>query len=122
MDYSSGVRQRFDRPKAVADDDALAAGVGGEAADRSLNVWVRFIVAASDGRLVNVRYNAFGCPHLIAACEWVAEKLEGEPEAALRQIDLQLLSRELDVPREKFGKLLRIEDALGDCAEQLGLA
>lgn len=119
MDYSSGVRWRFDNPRAPAPVDEAARTVIGTAADRSLNVWLRFVVAATGGRVASVRYNVYGCPHVIAACDRVAEMLEGQPISALRQLDLDRLSRELDVPREKFGKLLRIEDALSECAGQL---
>ena len=119
MDYSSAVRRRFDHPREPAVADRSATTVVGAAEDRSLNVWIRFVVAVADGRLASVRFNAYGCPHLIAACDRAAEVLEGRPVDALRGLDVGQLSRELDVPREKFGKLLRVEDALSECARRL---
>ena len=60
MDYSAEVRQRFDNSREPAAGDAAAATVSGAAADRSLNVWVRFVVAAAGGRITSIRYNAYG--------------------------------------------------------------
>ena len=119
MEYSSAVRQRFECPSAVDGSDDSNWTVAASADDRSLNVWVRFAIEVTDGAISAVAYNAFGCPHLIAACDWVAEWLRGRDCPALRAVPLERVARELDVPREKFGKLLRLEDALAGCAAQL---
>jgi NifU-like protein involved in Fe-S cluster formation len=117
MEYSSAVRRRFEHPSAVAGTSFGSAAAS--AGDRSLNVWIRFVVSISDNAIEGVQYNVFGCPHLIAACDWVAEWLRGRDAAALRSVPLATLVDELEVPREKYGKLLRLEDALIQCAEQL---
>jgi len=116
MDYSSEVRQRFSAPDR-AGDIAPAAGVvvEGVAEDRSLSVWVRFQIQITDARMERVRFRAFGCPHMLAAADCVAGMLEGQPLAALDNLDMQALAAELELPREKFGKLLRLEDALQAC-------
>jgi NifU-like protein involved in Fe-S cluster formation len=119
MEYSCAVRQRFECPSAVDGTDDSNWTAAASADDRSLNVWVRFAVEVTDGAITDVAYNAFGCPHLIAACDWVAEWLLGRDSAALRELPLDRLEAELAVPREKFGKLLRLEDALIGCAAQL---
>jgi NifU-like protein involved in Fe-S cluster formation len=93
--------------------------VSGEAEDRSLNVWVRFFVRATGGRLQKVWYEVFGCPHTIAAAAVAAEWLEGRDAEALDEWDARAAARALEVPREKLGKLLRIEDALRACAREL---
>jgi NifU-like protein involved in Fe-S cluster formation len=119
MEYSCAVRHRFEHPSAVAGTDDSNGTVTASAEDRSLNVWIRFEVAVADGAIARVAYNVFGCPHLIAACDWAAEWLRGRDRAALRQLPLERLARETDLPREKFGKLLRLEDALTACAGRL---
>jgi NifU-like protein involved in Fe-S cluster formation len=120
MDYSSEVAQRF---RSAQRAGALALEtrsiVSGEAEDRSLNVWVRFFVRAKGGRLQKVRYEVFGCPHTIAAAAGAAEWLEGRDAGALDEWDARDAARALEVPKEKLGKLLRIEDALRACGREL---
>jgi NifU-like protein involved in Fe-S cluster formation len=119
MDYSSEVRRRFLAP-ARAGDISQDAGdvVEGAAEDRSLNVWFRFQAQLQDRRIARVRFRAYGCPHAVAAADAVAEMLEGEPVDAMSDLDLDAIAARLAVPREKFGKLLRIEDALAECKAQ----
>ncbi|HEY7672515.1 MAG TPA: iron-sulfur cluster assembly scaffold protein [Gammaproteobacteria bacterium] len=120
MDYSSEVAQRFRSSQRAG---ALAGETGsivcGEAEDRSLNVWVRFCVRAHGGRLQKVQYEVFGCPHTIAAAAAAAEWLEGRDAGALNAWDAHVTARALEVPTEKLGKLLRIEDALRACGREL---
>jgi NifU-like protein involved in Fe-S cluster formation len=120
MDYSSQVLRRFRSPLRAG---ALAAGlpgtVRGEAEDQSLNVWVRFHVQAPGGRIAAVGFEVFGCPHAVAAAAAAAEWLEGREASALAAWDVHAAARALDVPTEKLGKLLRIEDALLACWQEL---
>jgi len=116
MDYSSEVVRRFRSPRragVIAED--TPGVVSGEAEDRSLNVWLRFQVQVRDRRVDVVRFQAFGCPHTIAAADWIAERLEGDDVKALAELDVHAAARALAVPIEKLGKLLRIEDALVAC-------
>lgn len=123
MDYSSDVLRRFDSPANAGCLDADAAGlVAAEAEDRTLNVWVRFQVQVEHGMIRDVRFQAFGCPHTIAAADYAAESLRGRPAAALRQLDVGRIGRDLAVPTEKLGKLLRIEDAVLGCGERAGVS
>jgi len=116
MEYSSAVRQRFEHSHAQIAASEPESTFAASAADRSLNVWIRFAVSVRRDTVTDVEFSVFGCPHLIAACDWTAEWLRGRPVAALRELPLEAISAELDVPREKFGKLLRLEDALIACA------
>jgi len=119
MDYSSEVVRRFGSPGRVGElAKDLAGVVAGAAEDRSLSVWVRFQVQILAGRIERVRYQVYGCPHTIAAVSWVAEWLEGSEPEALAQLDVQMLAKRLDLPVEKMGKLLRIEDALQACRHE----
>jgi nitrogen fixation NifU-like protein len=120
MDYASEVVRRFDaglKAGRLADD---APGVVcGEAEDRALNVWVRFYVQVLDGRVTAARFQVFGCPHTVAAASWAAEWVEGRDARSLAELDVQEGARTLDIPVEKMGKLLRIEDALLACKRKL---
>ena len=117
MEYSSEVVRRCDAPRRVGELPHATPGLSsGEAEDRSLQVWVRFDLQVQNGVIQTVRFEAFGCPHTVAAADLVAERLEGQPVHAARRVNAQELMKALDVPVEKLGKLLRIADAAAACA------
>lgn len=123
MDYSAEVERRFDSPAGagnVAGDGPRVAG--GEAEDRILNVWVRFEVQVDGETIREARFRVYGCPHTIAAASWTAESLRGASVSALERLDVEGMQRALNVPKEKLGKLLRIEDAVRACGAQLSAA
>lgn len=116
MEYAPEVRRRLGSPGRSGLLDPSGRGrASGEAEDRSLNVWVRFEVQSVDGSVRAVRFQAYGCPHFIAAADWVAEQLEGRPTRSLGEPGIRSAQAALDVPTEKLGKLLVIEDALAAC-------
>jgi NifU-like protein involved in Fe-S cluster formation len=116
MEYSSEVVRRFDAPGRAGElPHGMPGLVTGEAEDRTLHVWVRFQLQVIDGVIHTVRFEAFGCPHTVAAASRIAESIEGRPVAEVRDTDVGALREELGVPVEKLGKLLRIEDALAAC-------
>ena len=84
--------------------------VHGEAGREQRGTRVRFTLKFHEGELVEARYHAYGCPHTLAVCEWLAGALEaghlpstGGPAHWCRT---------LDVPIVKLGRLLVVEDAL----------
>ncbi len=116
MDYSAEVQRRFATARAAAGDAGeLADAVRGEAGDRALNVWARFLVQSSAGRIDAVRFQVYGCPHTVAAADWLAERLRERPVAELARWDVHALAAELEIPLEKFGRLLVLQDALAVC-------
>jgi NifU-like protein involved in Fe-S cluster formation len=121
MDYSPDVERRFGSPAAAGDIELGGPGlrVSGDAEDRTLNVWIRFEVQVHDRTIREARFRAYGCPHTIAAASLAAESLRGAPVSALERLDVEGVLHTLNVPREKLGKLLRIEDAMRACAQRL---
>jgi NifU-like protein involved in Fe-S cluster formation len=120
MEYSPEVRRRLARPRCrglPADDGD--AGVRAMAEDRSLNVWICVQVKATGGSIASVCYEAYGCPHFLASADWLAEHLEGRAVAALTEPVAREVAAVLDVPTEKLGKLLVVENVLATCAERL---
>lgn len=116
MEYSSEVRRRFPAPaRAGAIHSQAGSTVAGAAEDQSLRFWVRFQVELTGARIGRVRFQAYGCPHSLAAADLLAAELEGKPIEAMTRIDLEDLAARIGLPREKQGKLLRIEDALRAC-------
>jgi len=120
MEYSPAVLRSFEAPHRVSELPRDAPGwVLGEAEDRSLHVWIRFQLEVQEGIVRSARFQVFGCPHTIAAANLAAEWLEGRSVDEARRLDLKALSGHLDVPTEKLGKLLRIEDAIAACWQGL---
>jgi len=120
MDYGSEVEQRFGSPSRVgAFEEGTPGLVSGEAADRTLNVWIRFQVQVLDGVICAARFNVYGCPDTVAAVDWAAEWLEGRPSEALEGLDMRERHEALGVAVEKLGKLLLIEDAAAQCWREL---
>ncbi|HWW20434.1 MAG TPA: hypothetical protein VNZ06_06490 [Steroidobacteraceae bacterium] len=97
-----------------SDSDEEHAGewrlVEGEAGHREHGTRVRFILRLRGSQLVGARYYAYGCPHTLAVCEWLAERLEAGEMAALGAPADWCAS--LGVPIVKLGRLLVVEDAL----------
>jgi NifU-like protein involved in Fe-S cluster formation len=117
MEYSPEVRRRLEQPeRRGVRENAADAPVCGRADDRSLNVWVCMQVEVADGTVVAARYEAYGCPHFLAAADWIAASIEGRPVAALNEPVAREAAGALEVPTEKLGKLLVVEDALAACA------
>ena len=119
MEYTPEVVRRFDSPRRAGELRAGLPGlVSGEAEDRTLQVWVRFQLQVIDGVVRAARFAAFGCPHTVAAASCAAERLEGRLVSDVARLDMRAIERELGVPIEKRGKLLRIEDALAACGRE----
>ncbi len=116
MDYNSEVQRRFYSPEGAGEFAEGTPGLAtGEAEDRTLNVWVRVQVQVVGTVIRSVRFRVFGCPHMLAAAGWVAEALQGREANALRELDMHEIRKTLDLPLEKLGKLLVLEDALQAC-------
>lgn len=116
MEYTQAVARHFDAPERVGELPEGTPGlVSGESEDRSLHVWVRFQLKVVAGVVRAVRFQAFGCPHTVAAASLVAAWLEGRSVELARALDARALCGDLAFPVEKLGKLLRIEDAVAAC-------
>ncbi len=100
-------------PAAGAPADACGFAVG-EAGSMHQGTWIRWLLKIDSGRIAEARYQAYGCPHTLAACEWLHRHLPGRaattnsvlPEGAAG------LAAAVGAPPEKLGRLLIIEDAL----------
>jgi hypothetical protein len=83
----------------------------GCAGQRQQGTWVQFDIEIAATRCLDARFLAFGCPHTIAAAAWVAERAVGGVLHAALPEPVAALARRFDVPAEKFGRLLIVEDA-----------
>ncbi len=117
MNYSELTRRYFDNAATAA---GVLGGVHvgrGAAGSRRNGTWVQFDVEVEPGRgaqaprIAAVRFLAFACPHTIAVAAWVAERSVGADCAAVLPESVHALRLRFEVPEEKLGRLLVVEDA-----------
>jgi nitrogen fixation NifU-like protein len=65
-----------------------------------------------DDIIVEMRFRARGCPHLLAAAEAICRDREQAAVAGLSVFDASELIQKLAIPVEKTGRILLLEDAL----------
>jgi hypothetical protein len=116
MKYSDLTRRYFELTPAlgVLLRDGMSAAQGvfrGSAGQREGGTWVQFDVQVRGGRVLDARFLAFGCPHTIAVASWVAEQASGGPLHAELPEPVLALAERFEVPRDKLGRLLIVEDA-----------
>jgi NifU-like N terminal domain len=108
--YSELTRRYFDTAP-------LAGTLGGEgvrrgvAGSREQGAWVQFELRIEAARVTDARFLAWGCPHTIAVAAWVAEQALGAAAGPQGGPDAQMLAAHFEVPAEKLGRLLLVEDA-----------
>jgi NifU-like protein involved in Fe-S cluster formation len=110
MIYNELTRAHFERPDAAGELEG-AGTVRAAAGDRAQGTWVQFDVRVEAGLVQAVRFRAFGCPHVIAACDVTAAEAVGHAARAALPVGVQVLRERLDAPVAKLGRLLVLEDA-----------
>jgi NifU-like protein involved in Fe-S cluster formation len=73
---------------------------------------VRFWLKCSAGRIQATSFLAYGCPHTVAAAAWMAQRARGLQLDAVASADWRAAESVLEIPPEKRGRLLIVEDAL----------
>ncbi len=86
-----------------------------EAGSVEHGTWIIIQARVEAGQLEAVKFLAYGCPHTIAACCRMTEKLAGARVGELLNFAPDWLTDELNIPVEKAGKLLILQDALREC-------
>jgi hypothetical protein len=93
----------------------MGSAIQGSAGSMQSGTEIVFAADVRAGLLCKLGFRAFACPHIIAACHHLAEQLEGSPVEALLEVRFDSLRAEFDIPVEKAGKLLILQDALRAC-------
>jgi NifU-like protein involved in Fe-S cluster formation len=112
--YSARVRVLFADP---AHAGQLANAVGVLVEDQGVRI--AFSAQLAAGRIDTLRFQAWGCPHVIAAAEAFCANYEGRTSAELLDFSTSDLMQSLSVPVEKSGRILVIEDAVRSLAQEL---
>jgi hypothetical protein len=116
MKYSDLTRRYFESTPAlgVLLREGMPAAQGvfrGSAGQQQRGTWVQFDLQVQGGRVLDARFLAFGCPHTIAVASWVAEQASGGPLHAELPEPVLALRERFEVPQDKLGRLLIVEDA-----------
>jgi nitrogen fixation protein NifU and related proteins len=111
-DYNALALEHFERPRNVG---RLAPGHGviaGMAGKREQGVQFVLTARIAGDHLAELRFEAYGCPHCIAAGSVLTERLQGATYDRLAQWSWRELAATLGVPTAKRGRLLILEDAV----------
>jgi NifU-like protein involved in Fe-S cluster formation len=121
--YNETVRSLFATPDHAGDlQGEYALVLTSEASESEHGARIALSAGIAEGRVAEMRFRAWGCPHLIAAAEVLCKQRENGPVSGLSAIDTNALMEQLSVPVEKTGKILLLEDALESLWAQDGAA
>jgi cysteine desulfurase len=112
------VLETVQRLRALAPSTAPPApgfSVSGEAGGPGQETWVRFDLAIEGDIVKEARFKSYGCPHTLSVASWLASQLPGRRRDALIPGTPADWAAAQDVPVEKLGRLLVVEDALQQC-------
>ena len=105
--YSASVRKLF-----ANSAHAGALEGGHEAAIDDQGVRLSLTARVAGGLVEAMAFQAYGCPHVIAAAEAACAELEGREAVELLEFSTSDLMQSLSVPVEKTGRILVLEDAI----------
>lgn len=115
--YSAAVREHFAEPRHAGE---VQNGAIGYFEDQGMRI--RLSAEVTRGALKRLRFLAWGCPHVIAACEVFCRQFEGRMVSDLADFDTGQIMQDLAVPIEKTGRILVLEDtvrSLGQAIQDL---
>jgi NifU-like protein involved in Fe-S cluster formation len=110
--YGAEVRHRMATLAGAGDVPPGPGFVAARAGDREQGAEIVLTGRVERGRLVDLHFRAYGCPHVLAAASWLTERLRGADRAALEGWDWREAAAALEVPPAKFGRLLTLQDAV----------
>ena len=122
---AAAIRREVQRLRALSPASDTCSGrngrgaeVLGEAGGPGREVWIRFRLQVEGGIVHGASFRVYGCPHTLAVAAWLAEQVRGRTRGTLIPGTPTEWARVLDVPVEKLGRLLTLEDALRECQRQ----
>ncbi len=105
--YSARVRELFaGTPHAGVVEPGVTVRVDDQ------GVRIELSAKADGDRVGELRFRAWGCPHLIAAAEAFCTGYRGQKVSHLQKFSVSGLMQTLAVPVEKTGRILVLEDAV----------
>ena len=89
--------------------------VSGEAGSPEEGAWVRFHLQVAGAVVKNAHFQVLGCPHTMDTVQWLGAQLPGRSRPDLVPGTPAGWAESRQVPVEKLGRLLIVEDALLAC-------
>ena len=105
--YNSVVRAYFSDPQHAGSISGAAAGYFEDQGIR-----LKLYAEVAQEQIESMRFEVWGCPHVIAAAEAVCRHFEGSALAELDKFPSAQIMRDLAVPVEKTGRILVVEDTV----------
>ena len=110
--YNAQVRELFSQlihaGSVVSTNDAISVTAG----SYEQGAQAAFSVVRDECVIQAVRYQAYGCPHFLAACEWLSRWMEGRAWSELSAWNWRDVERILEVPANKRARLLLLDDVV----------
>jgi len=117
--YNNEVRTRFANPVHAGDVEGhYDTLLGAEAVQAGSGARIRLTAGIEAGRVVALRFRAWGCPHLIAAGDALCEEAAGRMLEELAGWKAAPMAERLGLPRSKAGVMFLLEDALRSIVAQ----
>jgi NifU-like protein involved in Fe-S cluster formation len=117
-EYSPLVIEHFERPRHVGNFEPAEDVILGRAGRRDQGAEFSISAKVADNKISEARFEAYGCPHCVAAGSWLAESLVGADRERVQRWTWRDLADALEIPIEKRGRLLILEDAVRALAEE----
>jgi NifU-like protein involved in Fe-S cluster formation len=114
--YNRLVTEHFERPRNAGQWPAAPDVMRGYAGSVAQGVEFTLSARIAGSTVQAVRFQAYGCPHCIASASWLTEQLPGRTHPGLLQWQWREVAHLLEVPTQKYGRLLVLEDALRSLA------
>jgi nitrogen fixation NifU-like protein len=114
--YSVEVLRRLRETPGVGEFPAGPWVVVARAGRREQGAEVQLSLSVGHDRVLDARFRAYGCPHLIAGASWLTERLRGATRDELAGWEWREAAAALAVPAAKFGRLLTLQDAVRSAA------
>ena len=111
-EYTDLVADHFRSPRNAGRLACTGGHRVAEAGSQAGGLWIRLELAVVDGCVVEVAWQAYGCPHLVALASLLSERIEGLPVEAVLGYPREEMGAELDLPPAKLDRLLLVQDAL----------
>jgi NifU-like protein involved in Fe-S cluster formation len=116
-DYSPLVIEHFERPHNVGTFVLADDVIVGRAGHREGGAEFALSAKVVNETIAAARFEAYGCPHCVAAGSWLAQWLVGADRERVRSWSWRELAEALEIPTAKRGRLLILEDAVRALAE-----
>ena len=111
--YNDLVRSLFKNPLHAKDiPDKLGKPYKVVAQESKNGSKIVLTAVIKEENILALRFRVFGCPFLIAAAEFCCNQCEGKHNKEVENIDILHLIQILEVPTEKIGVILLLQDAL----------